>query len=304
MKDFDVSVLIPVYNAERYIEKAVNSALAQPETREVILVEDGSPDQSLSVCKELVANNPKVKLYRHPGGENQGAGASRNLAIEMSSHEYIAFLDADDYFLPNRFEKTKSVFRHFPNIDGVYECIGTEFLNAQAKAAYQLKNRSILTTVTRKDIPTHELFEELIIQKHGYFSLDGLTLKRSSVSKNFLFDPTLRIAQDTDFILRLAQKKSLLPGNLDNPVSLRGVHGQNRTLVNEKVLISKHQFSRLWFHRIRENNWSKKVNFHLLLRYSIATARLKTISKAQWPLAISNVIINIFSNPWIIKKIL
>lgn len=74
-----VSVVIPVYNAAPFVRDAVESALAQPETGEVILVEDGSLDDSLTVCRALAAENDRVKLYRHPNGENCGAGASRFL---------------------------------------------------------------------------------------------------------------------------------------------------------------------------------------------------------------------------------
>src|SRR5690348_1774976 len=92
---FNVAVVIPVYNAADYIAKAVESALLQPEVSEVVLVEDRSPDNSLQICQELVGQNAKVKLFRHPNGENRGAAASRNLGVRMSSAPYIAFLDAD-----------------------------------------------------------------------------------------------------------------------------------------------------------------------------------------------------------------
>jgi glycosyltransferase involved in cell wall biosynthesis len=107
-----VDVIVPVYNAADYVRKAVESALARPETVEVILVEDGSTDESLAVCQELAAEYPTVRLYRHPNGENRGAGASRNLAISESTRGHIAFLDAD-YFLPCRFSGARSCSGRF-----------------------------------------------------------------------------------------------------------------------------------------------------------------------------------------------
>lgn len=74
-----ISVVIPVYNAEKYVESAVNSALQQKETAEVILVEDNSPDNALAICTKLSQDNPRVRLIRHSDGENHGAGESRNL---------------------------------------------------------------------------------------------------------------------------------------------------------------------------------------------------------------------------------
>lgn len=302
--NFTVSVVIPVYNAADYIKRAVHSALSQPETGEVVLVEDGSTDNSLQICKEIALEFPKVKLFRHPNGENMGAGTSRNLAITKSSYDFIAFLDADDFFLPHRFRKTHLIFKEFPDTEGVYECIGTTFLNAQAEDDYQSKNRPLLTTVTRKNIPPNQLFKELVLQKYGYFSLDGFTVRKSILSNHFHFDRKLRIGEDTDFILRLAEKRILRPGILDIPVSIRGVHGANSTLVSKDVLEAKYQFARIWFNRSKNNAWPKSINRHLLLKYSIAEARVKVSGIRHWPLAIINVFKNILLTPWIIRKIL
>src|ERR1035437_7890425 len=106
-RDMQVSVVIPVYNAAKFVRQAVESALLQPELAEIILVEDASTDDSLKECQKIAADHPIVHLYRHGGGKSCGAGATRNLAIRKSSCEYIAFLDADDYYLPSRFVVAK-----------------------------------------------------------------------------------------------------------------------------------------------------------------------------------------------------
>ncbi len=90
-----ISIIIPVYNAEKYLERAVKSALNQSETGEVILVEDDSPDNALELCMNLEEEYERVKLFRHPDGKNHGAGASRNLGIEKSDFDFIAFFDVD-----------------------------------------------------------------------------------------------------------------------------------------------------------------------------------------------------------------
>ena len=77
----EVSVIVPVYNAEEWLTEAVSSIVNQEYVHEVILAEDGSSDNSLAVCMALAENNPKVKLVRHPDGKNHGAGASRNLGV-------------------------------------------------------------------------------------------------------------------------------------------------------------------------------------------------------------------------------
>ena len=130
---YNVSIVIPVYNAESYLRKAVESAVNLVEVGEIILIEDQSPDNALALAVSLEQEFDKVKLFQHPDKKNHGAGASRNLGIQKASCEYIAFLDADDYYLPNRFVKDKLVFKTNYNCDGVYSAVGTHFYSQEAK---------------------------------------------------------------------------------------------------------------------------------------------------------------------------
>ena len=120
-----ISVVIPVYNAETYVLKAAESAIQQAEVSEVLLIEDGSYDNSLQICVYLENKYAEIRVLRHP----DGAGASRNLGIKNAKFEYIAFLDADDFYLPKRFTVPIMLFKMNPNIDGVYEAVGVHFYN-------------------------------------------------------------------------------------------------------------------------------------------------------------------------------
>ena len=131
MDKLEVSVVIPVYNAAPYVRQAVESALAQPQVREVLLVEDGSPDNALEVCRELAAEYPRVALLRHPNGENRGAGASRNLGMLAAGSAFLAFLDADDYYLPGRFTIDERIFAQDPRCEGVYHAVEMHVEDAQ-----------------------------------------------------------------------------------------------------------------------------------------------------------------------------
>ena len=86
-----ISVIIPVYNAEKFLRTAVESALREPETSEVILVEDGSSDNSLAICRQLASESSKVRLFQHVDGKNRGVSASRNLGLVKAQSEFIAF---------------------------------------------------------------------------------------------------------------------------------------------------------------------------------------------------------------------
>ena len=91
-----VSVIIPVYNVEKYIEKCMQSLLDQTYTNfEALIIDDGSPDNSIAVAKSLVGNDPRFIFFEK---ENGGQGSARNLALDNTKGDYVAFLDSDDYY--------------------------------------------------------------------------------------------------------------------------------------------------------------------------------------------------------------
>jgi glycosyltransferase involved in cell wall biosynthesis len=231
----EVSVVIPVYRAEKFIEAAVESVLAQPQTKEVVLVEDGSPDNSLEICQRLSAAHEKVKLYRHPDHGNHGASATRNLGIQKANCEYVAFLDADDLFLPGRFDVDEEVFREYPDADGVYNAIGAHYFSEEGKRKHIARFRKMnmdpdLTTLSVR-VPPEKLFET-VLTKPGWFSFIAATIKRSAFEKSGLFDNELGlgIGEDTEMLYRMALTTRLYPGSLDLAKSSRGVHDDNRIL--------------------------------------------------------------------------
>jgi glycosyltransferase involved in cell wall biosynthesis len=231
----EVSVIIPVYNAEFYIRQAVLSAIAHKEVREIILVEDASPDNSLQECYLLQKEFDKVKLFQHPNGTNKGAGASRNLGIEKSTKKFICFLDADDFFLPNRFAKEREIFSNIPEADGVYGALGAKYYDQTGGDVWEKRgfNEKHLDTVN-KHIPPEYLFDFLIGFKNndqysGWFNLDALTLKRYSIIRSKIsFNESLRLHQDTVFIWQCAYYLKLYAGEIVKPVAIRGIHKDNR----------------------------------------------------------------------------
>lgn len=249
----EISVAIPVFNAANYVREAVESALAQPETAEVILIEDGSPDDSLSQCEMLAQEYPIVHLHRHPNGENRGAGVSRNLAIEKCAYDYVAFLDADDFYLPGRFEVAKKIFEDSPDVEGVYEAVGTHFEDERTKTQWQRIDRPLITTVS-ESVEPRRLFEAMVIEGKGHFHLDGLVVKRMVFEQTGMFDD-LRLHQDTVMMSKMAALTILVPGRLVEPVAMRRVHDHNRISApspnSERYRARMRMWSTLWF-------WSKQ----------------------------------------------
>lgn len=108
-----ISVLMPVYNAERFLEEAVDSVLAQTlRDFELIAIDDGSTDASLRILRESAARDPRIRVVSRP---NQGLIATLNEALHVARGELIARMDADDVSLPERFGRQQQHLRAHPD---------------------------------------------------------------------------------------------------------------------------------------------------------------------------------------------
>lgn len=96
-----ISVIVPIYNTEKYLKKCVDSILSQGEELEILLINDGSTDQSGEIAKEYAVQYPKKVRYFQK--ENGGLSDSRNYGVEKATGEYLAFVDSDDYLAPGLF---------------------------------------------------------------------------------------------------------------------------------------------------------------------------------------------------------
>lgn len=104
MRDILVSVILPVYNVEKYLDRCMESVAGQThENLEILLVDDGSKDSSPEICDRWAEKDSRVRVIHK---ENQGAGMARNTGIEAATGEYILFVDSDDYIAPQTVEKT------------------------------------------------------------------------------------------------------------------------------------------------------------------------------------------------------
>ena len=229
-KNFQVSVIIPVYNAEKYVRKAAESAAVLEEVGEIILIEDNSPDNSFAVCRQIENEYDKVILFQHPDKGNHGAGASRNLGIKKASYRYIAFLDADDYYLPNRFKKDKEILLEHDDIDGIYNAIGIHYYSEIGRKAYLDGGHPELLTVSGP-VPPDELIFVLLWSHPDYqgaFHTNTVTVRKQLFDKAGFFNTELRLQQDMHMWYRMAAVGRLAPGNIEEPVAIRGVHDHNR----------------------------------------------------------------------------
>ena len=90
-----ISLIVPVYNAEKTVEKCLGSIIKQSNPNwEIVVVNDGSTDSSLDILNRLAKGNSKIKIINQ---ENSGPGIARNIGVQYATGEYIAYLDSDDY---------------------------------------------------------------------------------------------------------------------------------------------------------------------------------------------------------------
>ena len=249
-----VSVIMPVFNAAKYIERAVESVIHLTSTGELILIEDDSQDNSFEICKTIESNYSNVRLLKHIDGKNHGAAASRNLGISNAKYLYISFLDADDCYLNNRFDIEAHIFEQFPQIDGVYGCTIANFESVKAKDLFALTNINELTTFTDLVAPEN-LFRTLILGGYGCFHTSGITVKKSLLLKIGGFNSNIRYVEDTELWYKLSLLGKIVPGNIYEPISMRWVHENNSIHECEKIK----PFRKLMYQEIF--NWAIKNSF-------------------------------------------
>lgn len=103
MTDYKVSIITPVYNAERTLKKCVDSICGQTFNNfELILINDGSKDNSLAICEEYASKDSRIRVHTQM---NAGPSAARNAGIELATGTYLAFIDSDDYVEANMIER-------------------------------------------------------------------------------------------------------------------------------------------------------------------------------------------------------
>ncbi len=183
-----ISVIVPVYNAEKYLTQCIDSILEQDFTDyELLLIDDGSKDQSGAICDEYAKNDKRIKVFHKKNG---GVSSARNLGIDEAQGEYIAFIDSDDYVDSNYLsilncrdaDLVVTGYASFEyNINHIVEeCKYTDAIYTDNKIAECLS--SVLNDTSMRS-PWDKLFRGTIIKKHKIY-----------------FNTYLRIAEDTVFV--------------------------------------------------------------------------------------------------------
>ncbi|HFR4186932.1 glycosyltransferase family A protein [Bacillus cereus] len=184
-----VSVIVPLYNAEKYIEETMESILNQTyKNIEIVIVDDGSKDQSSSIVKNLKKKYPEQIKYILQ--ENQGVSVARNTGIENASGEYISFLDSDDLWHPTKIEKQIESM-HKNNMNACY----CGYMNFYEETGEKVENKTnFVKGNMTKAFLTHQVFAQT----------STWIFKKSIVMDHTIhFTPGCSWGEDLEFLFKL-----------------------------------------------------------------------------------------------------
>lgn len=261
MKPTKISVIIPVYNTEKYLAEAIQSVLNQSlKPTEIIIVDDGSTDGSVSVVKTF---GDKVNLLLQP--KNMGCGVARNRGIAEAQGEYLAFLDADDFWPENKLEIQLAYLQSHPEADMVFG-MTEQFISPELPTEHQSKLRGEL-----KKMP-------------GYLA-GPMLIKKETFVKVGLFNEKLELGEFIDWFSR-AKDMGLSFHLLDSTVLFRRIHTTNMGIYKKQHLKDYTTLLRDALARKRQANAQKTS------KPVISIVLLSLLRQAETKLCIDSILIH------------
>ena len=247
------SVVIPLYNKANYIQSCLESVLKQTHKEfEVILVNDGSTDGSEAVVERF--QDSRIRLVHQ---ENKGASAARNKGVSLAKHEWIALIDADDYWYPNHLEELQNTIEQFPKADVVcnnYEILlDNDFIKQPAfSIEYPLKAQYI-----------EDYFKGSLIDPIAWTS--ALSFTSSIFKKVGEFDTNIKSGQDIDLMVKFGLAATIA---FNPKVTMRYHRKTENNLSDDTVLREK--LSYIDNHRSKEKKNPSLHQYMDINRFSLA----------------------------------
>lgn len=191
-----ISVIIPIYNNDKYIKKCLDSVLNQDfKEFEVIIINDGSTDNSKAICEKYASKDSRVRLINI---KNSGVSNARNIGLQNARGEYIQFIDSDDYIDKNMFKELYNISLN-TNADVIIS--GITKINIKTKNSKEVLPISS-GLYNKKEVLNNFELEQRKTGLYGYVS--NKFIKASIINKyKIKFDTTIKLAEDLDFYLRL-----------------------------------------------------------------------------------------------------
>ena len=192
------SVIIPVYNVENYLSRCIDSLLAQNYVDlEILLIDNGSKDQSGQICEDYAAQFSNITAYHIP---NKGVGSARNFGLSKAKGEFICFVDADDYLVGNLFSDVES------QLDSQLDLLVFSYYNSIEKNLSEIdRSAKILPTEGKKDKSDFiALFQELWLTDMMYTVWNKIYRKEFLEEHQIVFE-SYELGEDVRFNLNVYQ---------------------------------------------------------------------------------------------------
>jgi glycosyltransferase involved in cell wall biosynthesis len=256
-----VSINLCCYNSEQYLQETLDSIVNQTyKNWELIIINDGSSDSTESVVHEYIKQGYPI-IYHYQ--ENRGLGYSRNAALKYSQGKYLAFIDHDDIWLPEKLEKQVSILENYPEADFLY----SRYFVAKG-------HRKMLAS--KRQQPQGYVFERFLC--HYPVAILTVMIRKESVDRlNILFDNNLSLAEDYDFFLRLLYNSKVIYQK--EPLAIYRVHSGMNSLKYMENWTSEIEYVFKKFGKIFSNfedNYSSALKrCRLELEYSRAKMCMK-----------------------------
>lgn len=194
-----VSVIIPAFNAEKYIEETLDSIFSQGHPNlEVVVIDDGSTDRT----GEIVRNYREPVKYIRQG--NQGPSKARNTGIEQSKGEYIAFLDADDLWTEDKLKLQIGFLESHPEVGMVFSDMLTFNEKGIIEPSYlrKVKRKHFYETLSAEQEALKDPFQMLLVA--NFIPTGSVVLRRSCLEEAGLFDESISSVEDLDMWMRVS----------------------------------------------------------------------------------------------------
>jgi glycosyltransferase involved in cell wall biosynthesis len=214
-----VSVVIPVYNVEQYVEEALTSVLAQTYLNlEIIVVDDESPDQSIELIERRF-NDSRIQIIQQ---KNRGLAGARNTGIRHANGEYIAFLDSDDFWQTNKLEEHVQLMKAQPNC-GISFCASL-FVDEQSRSLGRFQAPKKKNNYEAKDIFCRNPIGNgsVPVIRKGVLEQIGFTTQNKTgngIPYIQYFDESLRQSEDIDCWTRIALQTGAQFEYIDQPLT-------------------------------------------------------------------------------------
>lgn len=289
-----LSIIIPVYNLENYIEHCLNSLIEQiAENIEIIIIDDGSTDKSATICKKYCSKYSYIKyIYQ----KNTGVSSARNNGLNLAKGKYIQFVDGDDYLLPNSLnEILNKIAGDFDIICGRY----VKCYNEKLQKTFPVEDKNI--NLIENNLYPNNLIILLKQNLFNYGACANITKKEIITKNNILFDANVKYTEDMMFFL-----KALLHCKKISVIQCHYAYRQSRessatSSISIKRVSDNLDFIIYWIKQFQNNKFNNEIQNELYnfmaYEYCIILGMLFRLEKNDF----NKIYSTIYEYKWLLK---